>query len=188
MFRVTIVLYPAGGGAPQEIGRMDVENEGTTSTLDRGDYVARIFRRGSTSRVQRVVEVKNYPRKSLPVWELVHRLLAGAKASSLDQPEAEPTQEMLDLAIARLGPEAGAAKARRTVEIEALLEALTSADSTTEQRTDAILRIAKRMAAGDALGFAAEQLAAALRSGDREGVHRALATLDAAAAAQAAAR
>jgi len=74
MIVIKIELHSANTGAITEIGRMVVTNDGTCADPKLGNYEVRLMRRG-TLKVQRIAQVKNYPRLSLPVWSLVQRAL-----------------------------------------------------------------------------------------------------------------
>lgn len=86
MIVVRIELHSAVTGEISEIGRMYIANDGTGSRR-RGNYDALVMRRGAASpptwaeKVARAVRrsrVENYPRISLPIWELVRRALDAA--------------------------------------------------------------------------------------------------------------
>lgn len=77
MIRVTIEKIKHGTGAPEVIGVMEITND-TTGTQTRGNYNARVLRRGTTQRTQRTGEVKDFPRLSHSVWRLVMRCLKSA--------------------------------------------------------------------------------------------------------------
>lgn len=76
MLIVKIELHPSTGGRPKEIGRMLIINDGT-GTIKRGNYDARVMRRGSRDFLDTIREgrVTNYPRMSYNVWRLVARCL-----------------------------------------------------------------------------------------------------------------
>jgi hypothetical protein len=80
MIVVKIEMWPQGDSSKaREIGFMRIANEGDhPDHPKRGNYKARIMRRGSRSAVQRESDVENYPRLSYSVWELVRRALNGA--------------------------------------------------------------------------------------------------------------
>jgi hypothetical protein len=70
MIVVKVELWSAVTGKHTEIGRMTITNQGT-GTRERGNYVAKVMRRGSDYKVQREVEIKNYPRLGYQIWKLV---------------------------------------------------------------------------------------------------------------------
>lgn len=76
MIVVKIEMWP--GGIQQrayDIGRMTIANVGVAQGGKRGDYMVKLFRRGTTVKVQKRAEVKDYPRLSYPIWKLVQRAL-----------------------------------------------------------------------------------------------------------------
>jgi hypothetical protein len=82
MLVVRIELWSAVTGEKTEIGRMYVANDGTSERQDRGDYTAKVCRRGSFEypgwdnlRPVREGSVRDYPRLSYNVWRLVSRAL-----------------------------------------------------------------------------------------------------------------
>lgn len=77
MILVKIELHSARTGKVTELGRMQICNTGTTTSDNpkRGDYEVSLFRKGSTTKVQRKGLVRDYPRLSYTVWELVRRAL-----------------------------------------------------------------------------------------------------------------
>jgi hypothetical protein len=77
MLVVKIELHSAITGKITEIGRMHITNNGL-GTHKRGEYDIEIFRKGSTTKVQRKGMVRDYPRQSYTVWELVRRGLTAA--------------------------------------------------------------------------------------------------------------
>lgn len=89
MIRVTIELIKYGVGQPEVIGVMEIANDGTGTAM-RGNYVTRLFRRGTqpaemNKSVTRTGEVKewtrgtsDFPRQSYSVWRLVLRCLKSA--------------------------------------------------------------------------------------------------------------
>lgn len=91
MIVVKIELWPMGSSdRAKEIGRMIITNDGT-GTGKRGNYIARIMRRGTVDSVQKSGaidaddyietltnrdvdgEVKGYPRAAYSVWALIGR-------------------------------------------------------------------------------------------------------------------
>jgi hypothetical protein len=195
MLRITITLLPASGGSAHEIGRLDIHNEDTTATSARGNYVARLMRRGTTDRVQRIAEVLDYPRESLPVWCLVHRalgqLFARGKLSANDGPteagEPAPAPAMdsdaLQMAKARLGAGRWAddAAAGATALLGILQAIIDEPDAGV--RDEALLALVPRFGAADVLATVAEHLCAAVVGGRRADVSRLLTALDAAVVA-----
>ena len=82
MIRVTIEKIKHGTGAPEVIGVMEIAND-ATGTQTRGNYNARVLRRGThycdmVKPVQRTGRVKDFPRLSYSVWRLVMRCLKSA--------------------------------------------------------------------------------------------------------------
>lgn len=76
MLVVKIELWPYGDERrAREIGRLHIINKGDSSTPQRGNYLTRLLRKGSTKTVQRTAEVLNHPRLSAPVWKLVRKAL-----------------------------------------------------------------------------------------------------------------
>jgi hypothetical protein len=80
MILVKIELHSARTGQVTELGRMQITNNGIESAHNpnRGDYIVELFRKGSTTKVQRKGLVRDYPRLSYTVWELVRRSLEAA--------------------------------------------------------------------------------------------------------------
>lgn len=74
MILVKIELHSARTGKVTEIGRMEITNTGL-GTQKRGEYDVALMRRGTTDKVQRRGMVRDYPRLSYTVWELVRRAL-----------------------------------------------------------------------------------------------------------------
>lgn len=75
MILVKIELHSARTGKVTELGRMQICNDGTSDSPKRGDYEVSLFRKGSTTKVQRKGLVHDYPRLSYTIWELVRRAL-----------------------------------------------------------------------------------------------------------------
>lgn len=100
MLVVKVELWPKGQGGDRvrELGRLVICNTGSSRVAARGDYVARLMRRGSGDRVQKEgvldpdpahsrelfelfesvggpAPVQDYPRLAYPVWALVGRAL-----------------------------------------------------------------------------------------------------------------
>jgi hypothetical protein len=80
MLVVKIELHSARTGKVTELGRMQITNNGIESAHNpkRGEYNVELFRKGSTTKVQRKGLVRDYPRLSYTVWELVRRSLEAA--------------------------------------------------------------------------------------------------------------
>lgn len=79
MIVVKVELWPKGfESKKREIGRMTITNNGVSKDPKRGNYDVKVFRRGTTDKVQRTAHVSNYPRKSYSIWEMVRRALDGA--------------------------------------------------------------------------------------------------------------
>lgn len=77
MIVIKVELHSARTGQISELGRMYISNTGhlTSKNPNRGDYIVELFRKGSTTKVQRKGLVCDYPRNSYTVWELVRRAL-----------------------------------------------------------------------------------------------------------------
>jgi hypothetical protein len=76
---VKVELWPWGSEKlKKEIGRMTITNDGTSDNPNIGNYIVRIFRKGSTETVQREAPVTDYRRKTEPVWKLVRLALEAA--------------------------------------------------------------------------------------------------------------
>lgn len=75
MIVVKIELHSARTGKVTPLGQMHISNTGHSHDPKRGDYDVEIFRKGSTTKVQRKGMVRDYPRLSYTVWELVKRAL-----------------------------------------------------------------------------------------------------------------
>lgn len=77
MIVVKIELHSAITGKITSLGQMQISNTGhlTKKNPNRGDYAVELFRKGSTTKVQRKGLVQDYPRNSYTVWELVRRAL-----------------------------------------------------------------------------------------------------------------
>src|SRR5687767_6591261 len=80
MILVKIELHSARTGKITTLGQMRISNDGIASSHNpkRGDYIVELFRKGSTTKVQRKALVRDYPRLSYTVWELVRRSLEAA--------------------------------------------------------------------------------------------------------------
>lgn len=78
MIVIKVELWPWGfESRKRELGRMHITNDGS-GTAKRGDYKVAVMRKGTTNKVQREGEVKDYPRQSYTVWRLVQRALRSA--------------------------------------------------------------------------------------------------------------
>lgn len=77
MVVVKIELWPGGcEHLARELGRMTLTNTGEhPGHPRRGDYVARLMRKGAPKTVLRTAEVLDYPRLSYPIWKLLRRAL-----------------------------------------------------------------------------------------------------------------
>lgn len=75
MIRVTIELISAQDGLRSTLGIMDIFNTGESSDPHIGHYGGRLYRKGTTTKVQREGEVRNWPRESYTVWRLLLRML-----------------------------------------------------------------------------------------------------------------
>ena len=95
MLLVKIELHSARTGKVTEIGRMHIINNGR-GTPKRGEYDVRIMRKGTTNTVQREGMVRDYPRQSYTVWELVRRaLVAGLGKWPIHPGEMEEFDEQV---------------------------------------------------------------------------------------------
>jgi len=79
MLTITVELNSAIDG--HKLGVMHIANDGT-GTPTRGNYRAAVMRKGSILKVQRVGEVRDYPRLSYNVWRLVSRALRSSHRRS----------------------------------------------------------------------------------------------------------
>lgn len=77
MILVKIELHSAITGKVTELGRMQISNTGhaTKENPKRGDYEIELMRKGTKDKVQKRGLVRDYPRESYTVWELVRRAL-----------------------------------------------------------------------------------------------------------------
>ncbi len=76
MIVVTVKLESAiSRDRDRELMRMTICNDGTVTDTRRGDYVARLFRKGSDSEVIRMGRVEDFPKQSYHVGRLVLRAL-----------------------------------------------------------------------------------------------------------------
>lgn len=82
MIRVTVELLSARTGERTILGVMDICNKGNRPFGDkRGDYEGHLYRKGPFSgknrygNVLKRAEVLDFPRKSYPIWRLIHRML-----------------------------------------------------------------------------------------------------------------
>lgn len=95
MILVKIELHSALTGKVTEIGHMRITNNGL-GTQKRGDYDVEILRKGTTDKVQRRGSVRDYPRLSYTVWELVRRaLVAGLGKWPIHPGEPEESDEQI---------------------------------------------------------------------------------------------
>lgn len=84
MIVVKIELWSARTGKVSELGRMLIANDGTSKNPKRGNYDAKILRKGSFTKswdsavTTRESRVEDYPRLSYSVWRLVLRCLKNA--------------------------------------------------------------------------------------------------------------
>lgn len=77
MIVVTVALQSAVSRTrDRELMRVHIENDGTIIDKRRGNYVARLFRKGSDSEILRMGRVEDFPRQSYHVGRLVLRCLA----------------------------------------------------------------------------------------------------------------
>jgi hypothetical protein len=75
VIRVTIELVSAQDGQRSTLGIMDICNTGESHDPRIGHYRGRLYRKGSTTKVQREGAVPNWPRQSYTVWRLLLRML-----------------------------------------------------------------------------------------------------------------
>jgi hypothetical protein len=78
MIIVKVELHSARTGKITELGRMHVSNDCTSTDFSRGNYNVEVFRRGSTSRVNRRGRVYDFPRHSYSIWRLISRAIRSA--------------------------------------------------------------------------------------------------------------
>lgn len=80
MIVVKIELHSARTGSVTPLGRMVISNDGGSPNAARGDYTARVCRKGSTDFMKplRTGHVKDWPRLSYNIWRLVLRSLQNA--------------------------------------------------------------------------------------------------------------
>jgi len=79
MVVVKVELWPWGSeDLKKEIGRMTITNDGTSDNPNIGNYIVKIFRKGSLGTVQRESRVTGHRRKADPVWKLVRVALESA--------------------------------------------------------------------------------------------------------------
>jgi hypothetical protein len=123
MIVVKIELWSAVTHETSEIGRMYIANDGSTGTVDRGDYSVAVCRRGTDDvprelipdpeapAAARVAAVKNYPRLAYNVWRLIARAVHAAfpeeakrakrdERTLLDEQVMRGLQRLADLANA----------------------------------------------------------------------------------------
>lgn len=78
MLEVKVILHSARTGEVREIANMIIYND-VSGTPTRGNYGARVYRQGDSyfkkGIVRRTGTVRNYPRMSKHVWNLVARML-----------------------------------------------------------------------------------------------------------------
>lgn len=68
-------LIPFGNvNAPRtRLCRVEISNDGS-GTRTRGNYEAKLFSKGKSPRLLKVVRVENWPRKSKPAWQLIAKV------------------------------------------------------------------------------------------------------------------
>ena len=77
MIVIKVDLVSANGSKyNRELMRMTITNDGTSTDNRRGNYLARLFRKGSRTEVIRMGRVKDFPRQSYHIGRLVLRCLA----------------------------------------------------------------------------------------------------------------
>ena len=75
MIRITIELLPRGDEAlKRHLGTITIANTGGTPT--RGNYRARLSKRGRPNQVWKEGQITNFPRKRLGAYDLLYRALA----------------------------------------------------------------------------------------------------------------
>ncbi len=79
MIVVKIELHSARTHEVTEIGRMHIMNTGYSDRPEWGNYVARLFRRGSR-KVLREASVNDHARLSATVWKLVAKAIKETRA------------------------------------------------------------------------------------------------------------
>lgn len=82
MIRITVELLSARTGKRSILGIMDISNDGENKNPKRGNYMGRVYNKRAAqegnlnnSNIQRVGNIKDFPRHSYVVWRLVLRML-----------------------------------------------------------------------------------------------------------------
>ena len=76
MIVVKVDLVSANGSKyNRELMHMTITNDGTITDNRRGNYVARLFRKGNKTEVLRMGRVEDFPRQSYHIGRLVLRCL-----------------------------------------------------------------------------------------------------------------
>jgi len=94
LIRVSVFLLSAiSADRNRELARMDIANDGTSVDVQRGNYRAMTLRGRTTADLNKgtpgkMVELQNWPREALHVWNLVAALL---KAMGYDKMPASVT-------------------------------------------------------------------------------------------------
>jgi len=85
MIVVKVELWSAVTGEHEELGRMYVANDGTSSSRTKGNYNVKVARKGSFKydgweeiKTTRTGRVEKYPRLSYNVWRLITKALKSA--------------------------------------------------------------------------------------------------------------
>ena len=74
MILIRAELHSARTGKTEEIGRLQIVNDGTGDAR-RGNYTVRLTQRGHPGNILREAKVKNHARTTLPIWSLVLKCL-----------------------------------------------------------------------------------------------------------------
>lgn len=77
MLNVTIELHSAVTLKKSNIGYIEIIND-DTGTRTRGNYVARLYRRGSKKTIWKEVRLRDFPRQTLTSYDLLYRVLKEA--------------------------------------------------------------------------------------------------------------
>ncbi len=75
MLLVTVELLSARTGKRTTLAQAEIYNDGKGDHPHRGNYVAKIYRKGSKTRVWKATEIKDFPRLRLNSWDLLYRCL-----------------------------------------------------------------------------------------------------------------
>lgn len=78
MLRITIELLPMGDESrARHLGTAEIWNDGK-GTIARGNYGARLSRRGQPNSTWKKASITGFPRKRLGAWDLLYRILREA--------------------------------------------------------------------------------------------------------------